>query len=184
MKFALLFVGLLAACQPQPTSDPAAKAPQTEHEEPTVQKPVVMDNEEHPAVTKVIYTEANGSLPPPSQYENNFELTAEDVANFNELVDAALDETRVNDAVSLRGYMVLRLNNDPRFAQVGSISSKDVHPTGGQSTTVKFILEDGREFEISNYAERLSGSALADLKQAAREKGKAEMPTDSLIPPG
>ena len=149
-----------------------------------MEKPIKLDNFDHPAVVKVVYTEANGSLPPPSQYENNFELAAADVPNFGELVDAALDNTKVNDAVSLRGYMVLHLNSDPRFGQVQAISDRDVHPKGGQSTTVKFVLQDGREFEISNYAERLSGAALADLKQAVRDKGKAHMPTDSLIPPG
>ncbi len=173
MKFALLFVGLLAACQPQPTSDPAAMAPQTEHEEPKVQKPIVMDNEEHPAVTKVIYTEANGSLPPPSQYKNDFEVTSAEAPNFDDLVKAALDQTRVNDAVSLRGYMVLQLNNDPRFGQVQAINENDPQPTGGESQSVTFVLADGREFTIFNFAERLSGTALGDLKKAAKAQGNA-----------
>ncbi len=198
MKYALLLSGLLAACEPQPTSDASATDTQTIHPgDPVTQKPVdpdkkrpvqrpsnvdeaavpfepiMLENEDHPAVTKIIYTEANGSLPPPSQYSNDFELTAKDAPNFQALVDAALDDTRVNDAVSLRGYMVLQLNGDPRAARVRAVSDKDVHPKGGQSNTVKFELKDGREFEVSNYAERLSGAALDDLKQAARAQGQS-----------
>ncbi len=177
MKFALLFVGLLAACQPQPTSDSAITAPETtptaESPEESMQQPITLENEDHPAVTKVVYTEANGSLPPPSQYKNDFEWVSGG-PDFEKMVNTALDQTRVNGVVSLRGYMILNLRNDPRFAQVQDISADDMQPTGGQSETLTFVLADGFEFVVSNYSERFEGQALVELKKGVKAQGVAK----------
>ncbi|MEZ4459022.1 MAG: hypothetical protein R3E66_04710 [bacterium] len=183
MKFVALLIVLFAGCQPQATpespkldtktNDPSVIETLPSPDEAPSMKPIELEDEERTPVVKVIYTAANGSLPPPSQYENIYELTANQAPDFDALVAAALDETQVNDVISLRGYMTLKLRTDARFAAVRAISDADIQPSGGESQTVKFVLEDGREFAISNYGERLRGTALGALKQAAKEKGQS-----------
>jgi hypothetical protein len=158
----------------------AETTPDKPAREPTPAKDFAMK------VTTVRYFSTNPSLPPQYVTEDQWLLRPEHVDDWDALIGRVLDETKVNDAMTVREHAQALANGDEATLKLLAPDPNVAiaHPSGAPSIT--FTLLDGADvvYEFDSDLE-YTGEAFSELRTLVKEKGQfTESKPGETVPPG
>ncbi len=122
--------------------------------------------------THARYFETNYSIAPQYRSEDTWVLRADQVENWNEMIDAVLDETLVNGVMTVREHAKLLAEDDEE-----GLKRLDPPPGVGRATpsgapTIKFTLNDGEKV-VYQFASGLdyTGDKFVEFERLVKKKG-------------
>lgn len=167
-----------------PSASSSTPAP-SEQAEPEPEPKLSEDAVQSVELSRVYWSSSNPSLGP-HEVTSSASVGAgsfEDAATWEAEATRLLDETKVNGAVTLREYMLARINKDRALLMRVSAADEDELADGGGYASVTLTTSDGQKVSISNLKQtRLSGRWSSFWDEHLRGRVVRDDPPEEVLP--